>query len=231
MKYFLLSSQRSGSALLRHSLLNLFGENNDGPAEWIDSPITRRNLGLPEDFNRANEIVLNNTQLLVDRMSHNSHRKVMYNQILKPDNIPQIIPVIHLIRKDTWAQTKSSWIMRQKKSPPHVDDEAHQQLSSQNIKLQLLLKEVRNIAKMMLNQKHFWYQALIRRPNTLTLFYEDDLCDINIFMRETLPRIEAFLKKKRVIENFKFKFKKTSLLYTIENNVKTIVVQVNLLLG
>ena len=218
MKYFLLSSQRSGSDLLRHSLLNLFEENTDGPDEWIMHPVTRKKLGLPDDLNKAKELILNNTQLLVDRMSPNSHRKIMYNHILNPYKLPKTVHIIHLIRKDSWAQAKSLWIMKQKKIPPHVNEETYKQLSIQNIKLQLNHNEVRNLAKKNLNEKQFWYQALVNRTNTLTLYYEDDLFDIEKFMKETVPKIEAFLKKKRVVKDFKFNLNKTSSLYTIENS-------------
>lgn len=217
MKYFVLSTQRSGSDLLRHSLIHLFGENSDGPDEWIMHPTTRKNLGLPDNLSKAKELVLNNPQLLVDRMAFNSHRKVMYNHILDPDKLAKTIPIIHLIRKDVWAQAKSLWIMKQKIIPPHVDEEKYKQLSYKNIKLHLNHIEIRNLSKTMLNEKQYWYQALANRPNTLTLYYEDDLCDINTFMNSTLPRIEIFLNKKRVVEDYKFKFKKTSSLYMIEN--------------
>lgn len=217
MKYFLLSSQRSGSDLLRHLLLNVFGEHSDGPDEWIMHHITRKNLGLPKDFNTANELILKNVQLLIDRMSDNSHRKVMYNHILNPYKIPKKVLIIHLIRKDSWAQAKSLLVMKQKRVPPHVNEDTHKQLLNQNIKIHLNINEVRDIAKKMLNQKQFWYQALVGRSNTLTLYYEDDLSDITIFKHETITKIEEFLGRKRIIEDFNFPFKKTSSLYTIEN--------------
>lgn len=217
MKYLLLSSRRSGSALLKHSLMALFSENNDGPDEWIVSPITRKNLGLPKDFSEAKKLVLNKPQLLVDRMSTNSHRKVMYSQLLTPNNLPTNVPIIHLIRRDSWKQAKSSWIMDQKKLPAHIGGEEYKQLLTKNLVFKLDLKAIEKTAKKMLLQKHIWYQALKNRPLTLTLFYEEDLYDIDIFKNQTIPRIEAFLNKKQTIENFNFPLEKTSSIYTIEN--------------
>ena len=217
MKYFLLSTSRSGSDLLRHLLMHIFSENNDGPDEWIVHPRTRRNLGLPENYEDAMTMVLNDPDALINRMSPNSHRKVMYIHLGATRYLPNQIPVIHLIRKDSVAQAISYWIMKKKTIPPHVDEEEHLKLIKKNISLTINYDEVETLAKKFYRQKQNWYYALKKRPNTLLFYYEEDLENSAIFEKTTLPKIEAFLNKKRIIEDIAFPLKKTSSLYTIQN--------------
>ncbi|MDU8885476.1 hypothetical protein RXV94_04830 [Yeosuana sp. MJ-SS3] len=217
MKYFLLSTSRSGSDLLRHLLINIFSENYDGPDEWIVHAKTRLNLGLPENYEEAMKMVLDNPDALINRMSPNSHRKVMYIHLGKTSNLPKHIPVIHLIRKDSLAQAISYWIMKKQVIPPHVKKEEHQALRNKNIVIQINYDEVEALAKWFYRQKQNWYYALKKRPNTLLFYYEDHLENNEVFKNTTLPRIEAFLNKKRQEKDFDFPFKKTSTLYTIEN--------------
>lgn len=217
MKYFLLSTSRSGSDLLRHLLLNVFSENNDGPDEWIVHQRTRLNLGLPENYEDAMKMVLDNPNTLINKMSSNSHRKIMYIHLGKTRNLPIQIPVIHLIRKDSMAQAISCWIMKQKFIPPHVNHEEHLELRKKNIFININYDEVETLAKLFYRQKQNWYYALKKRPNTLLLYYEEDLENSEVFKKTTLPKIEGFLKKKRKVVDFDFPLKKTSSLYTINN--------------
>ncbi len=217
MKYFLLSTSRSGSDLLRHLLMNVFSENNDGPDEWIVDSRTRLNLGLPENYEDAMKMVLDNPDTLINRMSSDSHRKVMYIHLGTTHNLPNHIPVIHLIRKDSMAQAISYWTMKQNTIPPHVDYEKHQELSKKNIFININYDEIETLAKWFYRQKQNWYFALKKRPNTLLFYYEEDLENIEVFKKTTLPKIEVFLKKMRKEEEFDFPLKKTSSLYTIQN--------------
>jgi len=185
MKYLLLSSRRSGSALLKHALIDLFNENIDGPDEWIINSKTREILNLPADLAEAKALVLKNPDLLIDRMSPNSHRKVMYSQLLDPKNLPKNVPIIHLIRKDAWSQAKSAFIMRKKIIPPHVTVEKNTKDGDEQLKINIDINQIDKIAKQMLLDKEYWYRCLLNRKNTLTLFYEDDLIDINVFNQIT----------------------------------------------
>lgn len=217
MKYFLLSTSRSGSDLFRHLLINIFSENDDGPDEWIVHHKTRQNLGLPENYEEAKKLVLENPDILINKMSENSHRKVMYIHLGATRYLPKNIPIIHLIRKDSVAQAISYWIMKLKAIPPHVDEQTHKRLKEKNIFINIDYKEVERLAKWFYMQKQNWYFALKKRPDTLLLYYEEDLKNIEIFKEKTLPKIEVFLQKKRKEEDFKFPLKKTSSLYTIQN--------------
>jgi len=217
MKYFLLSTSRSGSDLLRHLLITIFSENNDGPDEWIVHPRTRQNLGLPENYEAARKTVLDDPDILINRMSPNSHRKVMYIHLGATRNLPKQIPIIHLIRKDSVAQAISYWIMKQKTIPPHVDHKEHLKLIKQNIVITINYDEIEVLAKKFYRQKQNWYYALKKRQNTLLLYYEDDLANSEVFKNTTLPKIEAFLKKQRKVEDIDFPLKKTRSLYTIQN--------------
>lgn len=217
MKYFILSTQRSGSDLLRHSLISLYGEHSDGPDEWIMHPVTRKNLKLPEDLEDATELILRNPKLLVDRMSPNTHRKVMYSHIIHPNNLPDNLPIIHLIRKDSWAQAKSYWIMKQKIVPAHVNEQEYREVIKNDIYLNINYQDVKKLAKKFYKQKQNWYYPLKKRSNTLLLYYEKDIANSEVFKKITLPKIEAFLNKKRTKEDYVFPLKKTSLLYTIKN--------------
>jgi hypothetical protein len=197
--------------------MHIFKENNDGPDEWIVDARTRLNLGLPENYEEAMRMVLNNPETLINKMSANSHRKVMYLHLGKTRNLPMHIPIIHLIRKDSMAQAISYWIMKQKTIPPHVDYEEHQKLSKKNMAINIDYDEVETIAKKFYKQKQNWYHALKKRPNTLLFYYEEDLENIEVFKQTTLPKIEFFLKKKRIESAFDFPLKKTRSLYTIQN--------------
>ncbi len=213
MKYLILSSQRSGSALLKHSLITIFNENVDGPDEWIMNPITRKNMGLPDDLDEAKLLLLRAPELLIDKMSPRSHRKVMYNHILSPKNLPKGVPIIHLVRKNAWQQAKSIWVMKKKLIPNHTDSNFNGEVQ----KILLNVKEVKLLAKKLLFEKYFWTKALKNRSKTLTLFYEDDILDFNRFVEITLPKIESFLQVKREVKDFNYPFVKTNQLYSIKN--------------
>jgi len=217
MKYLLLSSSRSGSALLKHSLITLFNENVDGPDEWIVHPKTRLNLRLPENYEEANNMVIKTPRLLFQKMSPNSHRKVMYSHLKTPRNLPKHIPVIHLIRKDSWAQAKSYWIMKQRFIPSHVKEKVHEEVKEKAIHFDIDYGEIEKFARKFYKQKQTWYYALKNRKNTLLFYYEEDLANSEVFKNTTLPKIEAFLNKKRQIEDYDFPLKKTRSLYSIEN--------------
>lgn len=216
-KYFILSTHRSGTEVLRHMLLELFDEKDDGPDEWVIDAKTRKNLGLPEDYNAARILLLENPELLVERMSPHSHRKIMYRFIKYPKNLSNSAPVIHLIRKDSWAQAKSYWIMKKRAMPAHIRDEDHNELLKNDSSITIEYKEVEKWAQKFYKQKQIWYHALKRRPKTLLLYYEEDIANEKVFTEKTIPRIEEFLEKKRKEEEYYIPFKKTRNLYKIQN--------------
>ncbi|OMP31163.1 hypothetical protein [Mangrovimonas sp. DI 80] len=217
MKYFVLSTQRSGSDLLRHTLIDIFDEASDGPDEWIVHPLTRQNLKLPESYEKALELVIDNPEKLIDEMSPNSHRKVMYSHLGKYLNLPKSIPVVHLIRKDSWSQAKSYWIMKQNIVPAHISQENFSKMEKVDISLKIDYEEIEKLAKTFFKQKQNWFYGLKNRPNTLLLYYEEDLANTNELIKTTIPKIEFFLNKKRKLEEYDIPLKKTSTLYTIEN--------------
>ncbi len=207
-KFYLLSTQRSGSTWIARQIAGMYSIKFLGELT-------------PKVTNSLNEFNL-------DKVLENSDGhfyKLMYNQVgnrnwntsgVVPQDTSLLkdIPCIHLIRRDTWSQAKSEFIMNETLIT-HSTSPQFKKLNERKGNVQLDFKKIEKACEIKNKEKEKFSRYLKSRGNSITIFYEDLKEEIywNVFGK----KLKDFLGLELQNEKFDSGHKKINKYFEIEN--------------
>ena len=240
-KFFILSSQRSGTTWFCEKIAGMFGRNIDWWEEissksfierkklqhhCVDKPIIDPNnradiLMRLEAFevDETNKIVRKTEKFYNESYSslnNDEFVNIMYNQC----SINSILdyPVIHLIRKDSVAQAQSN-VVAQKTNIYHSTDKFFEEkLKYLQKNIRLDYNEIFFEASRVNLYKSIYFDTLSKyHKNCLTIFYED--CLNEDYWKNTLnKKLEKFMQDSIKNAEFQTEHKKTGKMFNIVNS-------------
>jgi hypothetical protein len=242
-KFFIVSTQRSGTTWFAEKLAGMFGRcriSEETDIRWweelssntfierkkLDSyylprprsfiPLAEKEWAFP--VFETNKIIRKTEQLYDDvynSLNDNEFVNIMYDQC----SINSILkyPVIHLIRKDSVAQATSTLIARET-GVYHDTEHYYNKINNVNKTLDLNYDLVVKIANRCNQEKEVYYNTLKKyHKNCLTIFYED-CSDVDYWKNTLNKKLENFMQDSIQNADYETENKKTRKLFEITNS-------------